>query len=77
MVKLAMKTLQQLLRKKKKLSWTKNKIRMIKSQRSDIEKNKMIEDGKMIDIDEIIKQKQIINNIKNKYKNNVMILLKV
>ena len=55
MVKLAMKTLQQLLRKKKKLSWTKNKIRMIKSQRSDIEKNKMIEDGKMIDIDEIIK----------------------
>ena len=77
MVKLAMKTLQQLLRKKKKLSWTKNKIRMIKSQRSDIEKNKMIEDGKMIDIDEIIKQKQIINNIKSKYKNNVMILLKV
>ena len=50
---------------------------MIKSQRSDIERNKMIEDGKMIDIDEIIKQKQIINNIKNKYKNNVMILLKV
>ena len=77
MVKLAMKTLQQLLRKKKKLSWTKNKIRVIKSQRSDIEKNKMIEDGKMIDIDEIIKQKQIINNIKSKYKNNVMILLKV
>ena len=77
MVKLAMKTLQQLLRKKKKLSWTKNKIRVIKSQRSDIGKNKMIEDGKMIDIDEIIKQKQIINNIKSKYKNNVMILLKV
>ena len=77
MVKLAMKALQQLLRKKKKLSWTKNKIRIIKSQRSDIEKNKMIEDGKMIDIDEIIKQKQIINNIKSKYKNNVMILLKV
>ena len=50
---------------------------MIKSQRSDTEKNKMIEDGKMIDIDEIIKQKQIINNIKSKYKNNVMILLKV
>ena len=50
---------------------------MIKSQRSDIERNKMIEDGKMIDTDEIIKQKQIINNIKNKYKNNVMILLKV
>ena len=50
---------------------------MIKSQRSDIERNKMTEDGKMIDIDEIIKQKQIINNIKSKYKNNVMILLKV
>ena len=34
----------------------KQSIRMMKSQRSNIERNKLIEDGKRIGIDEIIKQ---------------------
>ena len=33
----------------------KGSVRMMKSQRNDIEKNKLIEDGKRIDIDEIIR----------------------
>ena len=40
----------------------KESIRMMKSQRSDIERNKLIEDGKRIDIDEIVRQNEIINN---------------
>ena len=32
------------------------------SQRSDIEKNYLIEEGKKIDINEVIKCKEIINN---------------
>ena len=35
---------------------------MMKSQKSKIEKNKLIEDGKRIEIDEIIKQNERINN---------------
>ena len=35
---------------------------MKKSQRSIIERNKLIEDGKKIDIEEIIKQNERINN---------------
>ena len=35
---------------------------MIKSQRSDIERNKQREDGKRTDIDEIIIQNERINN---------------
>ena len=35
---------------------------MIKSQRSEIERNKPIEDGKKIGADEIIKQNERINN---------------
>lgn len=35
---------------------------MIKSQRSNIQKNKLIEDGKIVEIDEIIKQNKRINN---------------
>ena len=37
-------------------------IRVIKSQRSDIERNKQREDGKRTDIDEIIIQNERINN---------------
>ena len=55
-----MKTLQQFLMKKK-LSWAKS-IEMMKSQRSGIEENKLIEDGKRISIDKIIKQNERINN---------------
>ena len=35
---------------------------MMKSQRSDTEKNNLIEEGKRIDIDKIIKHNEIINN---------------
>ena len=35
---------------------------MMKSQRSDIKRNKLIEDVKRIGIDKIIKQNQIIDN---------------
>ena len=53
-MKLAMKTLQKLLMKKETYTYNhklKENIRMMKSQRSDIERNKMIEGGKRIDID--------------------------
>ena len=50
----------------------------MKSQRSNIEKNKLIEDGKRIGIDEIIKQnKRINNNLKSQVWNNVITLFKV
>ena len=35
----------------------------MKSQRSDVDKNKLIEDGKRMNTDEIIKQNQRIINI--------------
>ena len=35
---------------------------MTNSQRSDTEKNYLIEDGKKVSIDEIIKRNEIINN---------------
>ena len=38
---------------------------MIKSQRSDMEGYTLIEDGKKIVIDEIIKQNERINNLKS------------
>ena len=37
-------------------------IRMMHSQRNDTEKNYLIEEGKKIGIDEIIKRNEIINN---------------
>lgn len=37
-------------------------IRMLKSEKSDIEINKLIEEGKRMWIDEIIEQSQRINN---------------
>ena len=37
-------------------------IRMMKSQRSDTEKNNLIEEDKRIGIDEIIKRNEIFNN---------------
>lgn len=42
---------------------------MIRSSKSDIERNKQIEDGKIMDPDGIIKQNKKINNsLKCKYK---------
>ena len=40
----------------------KESIRMINSQRSDVEKNSLIEEGKKISINEVIKHNKIINN---------------
>ena len=40
----------------------KESFRMMKSQRSNVEKNKLIEGGKRMGIDEIIKQNERINN---------------
>ena len=45
-MKLVMKTLRQLLMKKKKYRNLKESIRMIKSHRSDAEKVSLIEEGK-------------------------------
>ena len=64
-MKLAMKTLQKLLMKKETYTYNhklKENIRMMKSQRSDIERNKMIEGGKRINIDKIIRKNERINN---------------
>ena len=40
----------------------KESIRMINSQRSDVEKNSLIDEGKKIGINEVIKRNKIINN---------------
>ena len=40
----------------------KESIRMMKSQRSDTEKNNQIEEGKKISINEVIKRNEIVNN---------------
>ena len=67
-MKLVMKTLRQLLMKKKKNQELKENIRMINSQRSDAEKVKLIQEGKNIFINEAIKHNEIINsNLRYKY----------
>ena len=46
-----------------KKNWESNEsIRMMNSQRSDAEKVSLIEEGKTIDINEVIKCNEIINN---------------
>ena len=55
-MKLVMKTLQQLTMKNE-IRELKESIRMMKSQRSNLERNKLIEDGKSIGIEEIISLK--------------------
>ena len=40
----------------------KESIRMMNSQRSDTEKINLIEEGKKISLDEVIKRNEIINN---------------
>ena len=51
-----MKTLQQLLMKKKAIVNLKESIRIMKTQRSDTEKNELIEEGERKGIDKIIRQ---------------------
>ena len=50
----------------------KERIRMMKIQRSDTEKNNLIKDAKRIAIDESIKRNEIINNIKKQEGNDML-----
>ena len=60
-MKLVMKTLRQLLRRKKYRE-LKESIRMMNSHKSNAEKVSLIEEGKKIGIKEVIKPNEIINN---------------
>ena len=60
-MKLVMKTLSLSLMKKEYRE-LKESIRMMNSQRSDVEKISLIEEGKKIGINEVIKRNEIINN---------------
>ena len=57
-----MKTSRQLLMKKRKYRELKESIGMMNSQRSDAEKFNLIEEGKKIGINKVIKHNEIINN---------------
>ena len=51
-----------IINEEKKYRELKESIRMMNSQRSDAEKISLIEEGKKIDINEVIKRNEIINN---------------
>ena len=51
-----------IINEEKKYRELKESIRMMNSQRSDTEKNNLIEEGKKIGINEVIKRNEIINN---------------
>ena len=51
-----------ILNEEKKYRKLKESIRMMNSQRSDVEKVSLIEEGKKIGINEVIKRNEIINN---------------
>ena len=51
-----------IINEEKKYRELKESIRMMNSQRSDVEKISLIEEGKKIGINEVIKRNQIINN---------------
>ena len=51
-----------IINEEKKYRELKESIRMMNSQRSDIEKINLIEEGKKIGINEVIKRNEIINN---------------
>ena len=51
-----------ILNEEKKYREMKESIRMMNSQRSDVEKISLIEEGKKIGINEVIKRNEIINN---------------
>ena len=50
------------LNEEKKYRELKENIRMMNSQRSDAEKISLIEEGKKIGINEVIKRNEVINN---------------
>ena len=51
-----------ILDEEKKYQGLKESIKMMNSQRSDVEKISLIEEGKKIGINEVIKRNEIINN---------------
>ena len=51
-----------ILNEEKKYRELKESIKMMNSQRSDVEKISLIEEGKKIGINEVIKRNEIINN---------------
>ena len=51
-----------ILNEEKKYQELKESIKMMNSQRSDVEKISLIEEGKKIGINEVIKHNEIINN---------------
>ena len=51
-----------IINEEKKYRELKESIRMMNSQRSDVEKISLIEEGKKIGINEVIKPNEIINN---------------
>ena len=51
-----------IINEEKKYRELKESIRMMDSQRSDTEKNNLIEEDKKIGINEVIKPNEIINN---------------
>ena len=51
-----------ILNEEKKYRELKESIRMMNSQRSDVEKISLIEEGKKICINEVIKRNETINN---------------
>ena len=51
-----------IINEEKKYQELKESIRMMDNHRSDAEKNSLIEEGKKIGIDEVIKRNKIINN---------------
>ena len=51
-----------ILNEEKKYWQLKKSIGMVNSQRSNVEKISLIEEGKKVGINEVIKQNQIINN---------------
>ena len=51
-----------ILNEEKKYRELKESIRRMNSQRSDVEKISLIEEGKKISINEVIKRNEIINN---------------
>ena len=57
-MKLVMKTI---INEEKKNRELKESIRMMNNQRSEVEKNNLIEEGKKIGINEFIKRNEIIN----------------
>ena len=62
----------------KKYRELKESVRMMNSQRSDTENINLIEEGKKIGIDEVVKQNEDINkSLKSQIGNNVILLFEV